>query len=89
MPIELLAAVEYGGYVSFWKLLFYAAGFWGGCRWSTGFSRIPRRFEPINSLDAVGALAGLLSLVIWLLVPVFFIGLLIYLIVVLGVGSLT
>jgi len=87
MPIELLSAIEYGGYISFWKLLFYAAGFLGWMplvNWIFTDSQAVRTNKFAWTLSA--ALAGLLSLVIWLLVPVFFIGLLIYLIVVLGVA---
>jgi type II secretory ATPase GspE/PulE/Tfp pilus assembly ATPase PilB-like protein len=87
MPIDLLSAVEYGGYISFWKLLFYAAGFLGWMplvNWIFTDSQAVRTNKFAWTLSA--ALAGLVSLVLWLLVPVFFIGLLIYLIVVLGVA---
>jgi type II secretory ATPase GspE/PulE/Tfp pilus assembly ATPase PilB-like protein/uncharacterized membrane protein len=87
MPIDLLAAVEYGGYISFWKLLFYAAGYLGWMplvNWIFTDSQAVRTNKFAWTLSA--ALAGLCSLLIWLLVPVFFIGLLIYLIVVLGVA---
>jgi type II secretory ATPase GspE/PulE/Tfp pilus assembly ATPase PilB-like protein len=87
MPIDLLAAVEYGGYISFWKLLFYAAGVLGWMplvNWIFTDSRAVRTNKFIWTLAA--AAAGLVALIVWLLVPVFFIGLLIYLIIVVGVA---
>ncbi|MCE5186467.1 MAG: Flp pilus assembly complex ATPase component TadA [Planctomycetaceae bacterium] len=87
MPIELLASVEYGGYISFWKLLFFAAGFLGWMplvNWIFTDSQAVRTNKFVWTLSA--ALAGLLALIIWLLVPAFFIGLLIYLVVVVGVA---
>lgn len=87
MAIELLASVEYGGYISFWKLLIYAAGFLGWMplvNWIFTDSQAVRTNKFIWTLSA--ALAGLAALMIWLLVPAFFIGLLTYLIMVAGVA---
>lgn len=87
MPIEVLAAVEYGGYVAFWKLLFFAAGFLGWMplvNWIFTDSQAVRTNKFVWTLTA--ALSGLAALMVWLMVPAFFIGLLTYLIVISGVG---
>ncbi|MHC5083006.1 MAG: GspE/PulE family protein [Planctomycetota bacterium] len=86
MPSYLIAAVEYGGYVSIWKLLLFVAGFLGWMplvNWVFTDSQSVRANKFVWTLSI--ALTGIGSLIVWLLVPVFPIGLLLYLIAVAGV----
>ena len=88
MPYDLLASIEYGGYVSLWKLLLFAIGFFGWMplvNWVYADTQAVRT-NPFTWTLAV-LCAGFGALVIWLLVPVFFIGLLIYIIVTASVSA--
>ena len=81
MPNDLLASVDYGGYVSAWKLVLFVVGFFGWLplvNWVYVDTQAVRTNTLTWTLAVLGA--GFTSLLIWLLIPVFFIGLLIYLI---------
>ena len=86
MPTNLIAAVEYGGYISLWKLLLFVVAFFG---WSSlvRWVFIDAQAVRTNAFTWTLAMAisGVAALWLWLLIPVFFIGLLLYLIVVGGV----
>lgn len=86
--IEMLAAsVEYGGYVSWLKLLIVLAAFFGWLPLVNWIYLDSRAVETNTFLwTLVAALVGAAALFLWLMIPTFFIGLLIFL-VVLG-GSL-
>lgn len=81
MPNDLLAAIDYGGYVSSWKLLLFVIGFFG---WLPLVNWVYVDTQAVRTNTATWTLAilctGFISLLTWLLIPVFFIGLLIYLI---------
>jgi type II secretory ATPase GspE/PulE/Tfp pilus assembly ATPase PilB-like protein len=84
MP-HFLAAVEYGGYISIFKFIVYLIMFFG---WIPLLSWV---FKDGKSLEikeviwtAVILAAGAIGLIIWLVIPVFIIGLLVYLIAVGG-----
>jgi type II secretory ATPase GspE/PulE/Tfp pilus assembly ATPase PilB-like protein len=87
MPMDMLAAIEYGGYISLWKLILFVLAF---------FSWVPLVSWVFSDTQAVRtntytwtlivALGGILMLFLWLLIPVFFIGMLLYLIVIGGIS---
>lgn len=81
MPNDLLAAIDYGGYVSSWKLLLLIIGFFG---WLPLVNWVYVDTQAVRTNTTTWTLAilctGFISLLTWLLIPVFFIGLLIYLI---------
>lgn len=81
MPNDLLASVDYGGYVSAWKLVLFVVGFFG---WLPLVNWVYVDTQAVRTNTFTWTLAvlvaGFTSLLIWLLIPVFFIGLLIYLI---------
>ena len=81
MPNDLFAAVDYGGYVSSWKLLLFVIGFFS---WLPLVNWVYVDTQAVRTNTFTWTLAilctGFVSLVIWLLIPVFFIGLLIYII---------
>ncbi len=85
MPNELLASIEYSGYISIWKFLFFTICFFG---WMPLVNWVYADTQAVRTNGFVWTLAvmftGLASLLVWLLIPVFFIGLLIFLI---GFGS--
>jgi len=86
MPNDLIAAVEYGGYISLWKLLLFVLAFLGWAplvRWVFIDAQAVRTNAFTWTLAM--ALSGAVALLLWLIIPVFFIGLLLYLIVVGGV----
>jgi len=86
MPNDLIAAVEYGGYISLWKLLLFILAFLGWAplvRWVFIDAQAVRTNAFTWTLAM--ALSGAVALLLWLIIPVFFIGLLLYLIVVGGV----
>ena len=86
MPNDLIAAVEYGGYISLWKLLLFAAAFLGWAplvHWVFIDTQAVRTNAIIWTLAI--AISGIVALLLWLVIPAFFIGLLLYLIVVGGV----
>lgn len=87
MPMDLIAAVNYGGYVSPWKLILMMAAFFVWLllvRW-VYLDTLAVRTNTI-SWTLILISSGLAALSLWLLIPVFFIGLLLYLIVVSGAG---
>ena len=87
MPSDLIAAVGYGGYISLWKLLLFALAV---------FSWAPLVCWVFNDTQAVRtnaftwtlavAIGGAVALFLWLIIPVFFVGLLLYLIVLGGIS---
>jgi type II secretory ATPase GspE/PulE/Tfp pilus assembly ATPase PilB-like protein len=87
MPTDWIAAVDYGGYVSLWKALFFVMAFaaWAPMvNWVFADTQAVRTNTLFWTLAI--ALAGILTLFIWLLIPVFIIGLLLYLVVLTGVS---
>jgi type II secretory ATPase GspE/PulE/Tfp pilus assembly ATPase PilB-like protein len=82
----LLSSVEYGGYISIVKFVVFLVLFF---LWLFTLNRVHRDAEAIKTnsrfWSGIVLATGGLSAVIWLLVPVFVIGLLFYLIVV-GIG---
>ena len=82
MPSDLIAAVEYGGYISLWKLLLFALAVFGWAplvHWVFTDSQAVRTNAFTWTLAVV--VGGAVALFLWLLIPVFFVGLLLYLIV--------
>ncbi len=86
MPNDLLASLDYGGYVSSWKLLLFVVGFFG---WLPLVNWVYVDTQAVRTNTVTWTIAvlctGFVSLLIWLLIPVFIIGLLIYLIATAGV----
>jgi len=85
MPSDLLAVVDYGGYVSLWKLILFVLGFFAWAplvNWTFTDSQAVRTNTFVWTL--VLAISGIAAIFLWLLIPVFFVGLLLYLIVVSG-----
>lgn len=86
MPNDLIAAVEYGGYISLWKLVLFALAFAG---WAPLVHWVFVDAQSVRTNVIAWTLAmvacGVATLFLWLVIPVFFIGLLLYLIVVGGV----
>ena len=85
MPSDLMAAVDYGGYISLWKLVFFVLGFvaWAPLvKWVFTDSQAVRTNPFVWTLAI--ALSGIITLFLWLVIPVFFVGLLLHLIVVAG-----
>jgi len=80
--MDLLAApVEYGGYISWLKLLIVLAAFFGWLPVVNWIYQDSRAVDTKTFLwTLVGALVGATALFLWLLIPVFFIGLLIFLV---------
>ncbi len=86
MPSDLIAAVEYGGYISLWKLFLFILALFGWApliRWVFTDTQAVR--TNVFTWTLAIMLSGIVSLLLWLIVPVFFIGLLLYLIIVGGV----
>ncbi|MBN1804841.1 MAG: Flp pilus assembly complex ATPase component TadA [Sedimentisphaerales bacterium] len=83
MPDLLLAAVGYGGYISIFKLLIFLILFFG---WIPLLSWIFNDAKTIETNEltwtAVIMGAGTIGIIIWLVIPVFIIGMLVYLIAV-------
>ncbi|MBC8378533.1 MAG: Flp pilus assembly complex ATPase component TadA [Planctomycetes bacterium] len=81
MPNDLLAAIEYGGYISIWKFLFFSISFFA---WMPLVNWVYLDTQAVRTNGFTWTLAilctGFISLLIWLLIPVFFIGLLIFII---------
>ncbi len=81
MPNDLLAAIEYGGYISIWKFLLFFISFFS---WMPLVNWVYLDTQAVRTNGFTWTLAilctGFISLLVWLLVPVFFIGLLIFLI---------
>ena len=88
MPNDLLASIGYGGYVSLWKLLLFAIGFFG---WMPLVNWVYADTQSVRTNSFTWTLAvlctGFAALVLWLLVPIFFIGLLIYIIAIASVSA--
>ncbi|MHC4929849.1 MAG: GspE/PulE family protein [Planctomycetota bacterium] len=82
MPSDLIAAVEYGGYISLWKLLLFSLAVFGWAplvHWVFTDSQAVRTNAFTWTVAVV--IGGAVALFLWLLIPVFFVGLLLYLIV--------
>ncbi len=81
MPIDLFAAIEYGGYISVWKFLLFSICFLG---WMPLVNWVHVDTQAVRTNGFTWTLAilctGFISLIVWLLVPVFMIGLLIFII---------
>jgi len=85
MPINMLAVIEYGGYVSPWKLIIFVLAFFAWVplvRWVFSDSQAIRTNTVVWTLAL--AISGIVAVFLWLLIPVFFVGLLLYLIAVSG-----
>jgi type II secretory ATPase GspE/PulE/Tfp pilus assembly ATPase PilB-like protein len=86
MPSDLIAAVEYGGYVSLWKLLLFSAALFG---WTPLVCWVFTDTQAVRTnafaWTLIIAISGTIALLLWLIIPVFVIGLLFYLIVLGGV----
>ncbi|MHC5119397.1 MAG: GspE/PulE family protein [Planctomycetota bacterium] len=85
MPSDLLAAVDYGGYVSIWKLVLFVLAFFAWAPlvpWVFADSQAVRTNTFVWTLAI--AISGFAAIFLWLLIPVFFVGLLLYLIIVSG-----
>lgn len=86
MPSDLIAAVEYGGYISLWKLLLFTLALFGWAplvHWVFTDTQAVRTNAFTWTLAV--AISGAVALLLWLIIPVFFIGLLLYLIALGGV----
>jgi type II secretory ATPase GspE/PulE/Tfp pilus assembly ATPase PilB-like protein len=87
MPSDLIAAVEYGGYISLWKLLLFAIALFGWAplvHWVFTDTQAVRTNAFTWTLAV--AIGGSVALFLWLIIPVFFVGLLLYLIVFGGIA---
>ena len=87
MPIDMLAAIEYGGYISLWKFILLLLAFLG---WIPLVNWIFTDTQAVRTNTYTWTLAvmlvGIAMLFLWLLIPVFFIGMLLFLIVVGGLS---
>ena len=86
MPSDLIAVVEYGGYISLWKLFLFVLAFFGWAplvHWVFSDTQAVR--TNVVAWTLAIAISGIVTMLLWLLIPEFFIGLLLYLIVVGGV----
>jgi type II secretory ATPase GspE/PulE/Tfp pilus assembly ATPase PilB-like protein len=87
MPSDFIAAVEYGGYISLWKLLLFALALFGWAplvHWVFTDTQAVRTNAFTWTLAV--AIGGSVALFLWLMIPVFFVGLLLYLIVFGGIS---
>jgi type II secretory ATPase GspE/PulE/Tfp pilus assembly ATPase PilB-like protein len=88
MPNDVFASIDYGGYISSWKLLLFVIGFFG---WLPLVNWVYVDTQAVRTNTFTWTLAvlctGFVSLLIWLLLPAFFIGLLICLIATTGVTA--
>lgn len=85
MPSDLLAAVNYGGYISLWKLILFTLVFFAWAplvNWVFTDSQAVRTNTLVWTLTLV--IGGFITMFLWLLIPIFFVGFLFYLIVVAG-----
>ena len=87
MPSDLIAAVGYGGYISLWKLLLFALAVFG---WAPLVCWVFNDTQAVRTNAFTWTLAvaigGSVALSLWLIIPVFFVGLLLYLIVFGGIS---
>lgn len=87
MSIDVIAAVEYGGYISVWKLILFVLAFFG---WAPLVSWVYLDSQAVRTntylWTLIVAICGIATLFLWLLIPVFIIGFLFYLIVISGVS---
>ena len=87
MPTILAADIQYGGYVSFFKFIIMAVMFFA---WIPLVNWVHADTQAVRTRTmfwtATIAAAGAVALVVWLLVPMFIIGLLVYII---SVGALS
>jgi type II secretory ATPase GspE/PulE/Tfp pilus assembly ATPase PilB-like protein len=88
MPNPVMIAIEYGGYISIIKLLVFMALFFG---WLTLVGWVDRDAKAVETQDIfwVGLIlgTGAAAAIVWMVVPIFIIGLLLYAIAV-GATSL-
>jgi len=87
MPSELIAVVEYGGYISLWKLLLFIVAFVAWIplvHWVFSDTQAVR--TNVVAWTLAMTLTGFISMLLWLIIPPILIGLLLYLI---AVGGLT
>ncbi len=87
MPSDFIAAVEYGGYISLWKLILFALAVFGWAplvHWVFTDTQAVRTNAFTWTLAV--AIGGSVALFLWLMIPVFFVGLLLYLIVFGGIS---
>ena len=87
MPSDFIAAVEYGGYISLWKLILFALAVFGWAplvHWVFTDTQAVRTNAFTWTLAV--AIGGSVALFLWLIIPVFFVGLLLYLIVFGGIS---
>jgi type II secretory ATPase GspE/PulE/Tfp pilus assembly ATPase PilB-like protein len=83
MPDLLLAAVEYGGYISIIKLLLFIILFFGWIPLVTWIFYDAKTIETNEiTWTAVILGAGAVGIIIWLVIPVFIVGMLVYIIAV-------
>ena len=82
MPNILLIAVEFGGYISIVKFVIFLIMFFS---WVAVVKWVKEDAQAVGanevSWTAIVLWAGLISAIIWLLIPIFIIGMLIYLII--------
>jgi type II secretory ATPase GspE/PulE/Tfp pilus assembly ATPase PilB-like protein len=87
MPSDLLAAVDYGGYISLWKLILFVLAFFA---WAPMMNWVFTDTQAVRTNTFVWtltmAISGIATLFLWLMIPFFFVGLLLYLIVFSGVA---
>ena len=86
MPSDLIAVVEYGGYITLWKLLLFVVAFvaWVPLvHWVFADTQAVR--TNVVAWTLAMTLTGFISMVLWLIIPPTLIGLLLYLIAVGGV----
>lgn len=87
MPIDLMASVEYGGYVFLLKLGLFVLSFLAWLplvKWVYADTRAVRANTHLWSTCII--LGGIIPIFLWLLIPVFLVGLLLYVIVLCGVA---
>ncbi len=81
MPNDLLISIQYGSYIAAWKFLFYVLCFYA---WMPLVNWVYADTKAVRTNSLVWTMAvmatGFITLLIWLLVPVFFVGMLIFLI---------
>jgi type II secretory ATPase GspE/PulE/Tfp pilus assembly ATPase PilB-like protein len=85
MPSDLVAVVDYGGYISLWKLILFVLAFFA---WAPVVNWVFTDSQAVRTNTLVWtvtlAASGIVTLFLWLLIPVFFVGFLFFLIVVSG-----
>ena len=79
MPDLFAASIVFGGYISLFKFVIYIAAF---CAWLPLVGWIHNDSKPLNTKTLTWTLAilcsGALGLIIWLLIPIFIVGMLLF-----------